>query len=161
MVLPLAPDQKTTDGKPYAFLSTPFNEQNGVFSPDGKWVAYESNESGRNEIYVRPFPGPGGQWQVSTQGGSVPRWRADGPVGKYELYYLGPDQKLMAAGVTAQGTSLAPGTPEALFQTHITVNPNRQSYDVGRDGRFLVVTDLESASTEPIHLLQNWRPPAK
>jgi Tol biopolymer transport system component/predicted Ser/Thr protein kinase len=157
MVLPLARDQKTPDGKPYAFLSTPFNEQNGVFSPDGKWVAYQSNESGRDEIYARPFLGPGGQWQVSTQGGRMPRWRADGK----ELYYLAPDQKLMAAGVTVQGASLRPGTPEALFQTHVTVNPNRQAYDVGRDGRFLIVTELESASTEPIHLLQNWKPPVK
>ena len=154
MVLPLAPDQKTTDGKPYAFLSTPFNEQNGVFSPDGKWVAYQSDESGRHEIYVRPFPGPGGQWQVSTGGGRMPRWRGDGK----ELYYLSPDLKLMAAGVTVQGASLAPGTPEALFQTHVIVNPNRQ-YDVGRDGRFLIATDLESASSEPIHLLLNWKPP--
>jgi serine/threonine protein kinase len=162
MVLPLAPDQKTGDGKPYAFLSTPFNEQNGVFSPDGKWVAYESNESGRYEIYVRPFPGPGGQWQVSTGGGNSPRWRAGGPVGKYELYYLAPDQKLMAAGVAAQGASLAPGTPEALFQTlPAAILNNRQPYDVGRDGRFLIATEVESASTEPIHLLQNWKPPAK
>jgi hypothetical protein len=152
MVLPL-----TGDRKPYPFLSTPFNEENGVFSPDGKWVAYESNESGRDEIYVRPFPGPGGQWQVSTAGGIMPRWRADGK----ELYYLAPDQKLMAAGVTVQGASLAPGTPEALFQTHVAANINRQPYDVGRDGRFLIVTELESASTEPIHLLLNWHPPAK
>jgi len=161
MVLPLAPDRKTTDGKPYAFLSTPFNEENGVFSPDGKWVAYQSNESGRDEIYVRPFPEPGGQWQVSTGGGSMPRWRADGPVGKYELYYLAPDQKLMVAAVTVQGASLAPGTPEALFQTHIAANNNRQPYDVARDGRFLIATELETASTEPIHLLLNWKPPGK
>jgi Tol biopolymer transport system component/predicted Ser/Thr protein kinase len=152
MVLPL-----TGDRKPYAFLSTPFNEDQGFFSPDGKWVAYESNESGRNEIYVRPFPGPGGQWQVSTGGGSMPRWRADGK----ELYYLAPDLKLMAAGVTVQGASLAPGTPEALFQTHVGVNANGQPYNVGRDGRFLILTEVESASSEPIHLLQNWHPPAK
>jgi Tol biopolymer transport system component/predicted Ser/Thr protein kinase len=152
MVLPL-----TGDRKPYAFLSTPFNEQNGVFSPDGKWVAYQSNESGRDEIYVRPFPGPGGQWQVSTGGGSMPRWRADGK----ELYYLAPDLKIMAAAITVQGASLAPGTPEALFQTHVTVNANRQAYDVGRDGRFLIATELESASSEPIHLLLNWKPPGK
>jgi dipeptidyl aminopeptidase/acylaminoacyl peptidase len=157
MVLPLTPDQKTTDAKPYVFLSTPFNEQNGVFSPDGKWVAYQSNESGRDEIYVRPFPGPGGQWQVSTAGGIMPRWRADGK----ELYYLAPDQKLMAAGVTVQGAALAPGTPEALFQTHVLITANRQAYDVGRDGRFLIVTEVESASSEPIHLLLNWKPPAK
>ena len=87
----------------------------------------------------------------------MPRWRTDGK----ELYYLAPDLRLMAAGVLVQGASLAPGTPEALFQTHLTVAPNRQAYDVGRDGRFLIVTELESASTEPIHLLLNWHPPAK
>jgi len=106
---------------------------------------------------VRPFPGPGGQWQVSTGGGSMPRWRADGK----ELYYLAPDLKIMAAAITVQGASLAPGTPEALFQTHVTVNANRQAYDVGRDGRFLIATELESASSEPIHLLLNWKPPGK
>src|ERR1019366_6551897 len=68
MVLPLSGDRK-----PFPFLSTPFNETQGVFSPDGKWVAYQSNESGRSEVYVRPFPGPGGQWQVSTGGGGAPR----------------------------------------------------------------------------------------
>jgi serine/threonine protein kinase len=158
MVLPLAPDQKTTDRKPFAFLSTPFNEQEGVFSPDGKWVAYQSNESGRDEIYVRPFPGPGGQWQVSTGGGMSPRWRADGK----ELYYLAPDDKLMAAPVVAQGGTFAPGTPEALFQTRAASNAAaRQPYDVARDGRFLIATQAENESTEPIHLLQNWKPPAK
>jgi Tol biopolymer transport system component len=72
MVLPLFGDRK-----PFAFLSTPFDERQGVFSPDGRWVAYQSNESGRFEIYVRTFPGTGGQWQVSTGGGNSPRWRAD------------------------------------------------------------------------------------
>jgi hypothetical protein len=120
-------------------------------------VAYQSNESGRDEIYVRPFPGPGGQWQVSTQGGSMPRWRADGK----EVYYLAPDLRLMAAAVVVQGSSIAPGTPEALFQTHVATLVNRQPYDVAPDGRFLIATELESASTEPIHLLLNWKPPAK
>jgi serine/threonine protein kinase len=152
MILPL-----TGDRKPFPFLSTPFSEQQGIFSPDGKWVAYQSNESGRFEIYVRPFPGPGGQWQVSTGGGTSPRWRADGK----ELYYIAPDDKLMAAAVTAQGATFVPGTPAALFQTHIAQRPNRPQYDVARDGRFLIDTELDDASTEPIHLLLNWHPPAK
>jgi len=155
-VLPL-----TGERKPFPFLSRPLNENQGVFSPDGKWVAYQSNESGRNEIYVRPFPGPGGQWQVSTGGGASPRWRADGK----ELYYLAPDGKLMAVPVAAQGAAqgaaLAPGTPEALFQTHAPSFPFRPQYDVARDGRFLIDTEVETTSTEPIHLLLNWKPPAK
>ena len=129
MVLPL-----TGDRKPYSFLSTPFNTQQGVFSPDGKWVAYQSDESGRFEVYVRPFPGPGGQSQVSGEGGHSPRWRPDGK----ELYYLAQDSKLMAAKVVVQGATFTAGTPEALFQTHINEATNRQQYDVGRDGRFLI-----------------------
>ena len=152
MVLPL-----TGDRKPFRFLSTPFNERQGVFSPDGKWVAYQSDESGRNEIYVRPFAGPGGKWQVSTGGGSSPRWRADGK----ELYFIAPDLKLMAAAAMAQAATFTPGTPEALFQTHLAPAAFTQQYDVARDGRFLINTELQEASTEPIHLLLNWKPPAK
>jgi Tol biopolymer transport system component len=152
MILPL-----TGDRKPFPFLSTPFSEQEGVFSPDGKWVAYQSNESGRNEVYVRPFPGPGGQWQVSTGGGTMPRWRADGK----ELYYLAPDDKLMAVAAVVQGATFAPGAPEVLFQTHIAAGAVKQQYDVARDGRFLVNTEFEDTSTEPIHLLLNWKPPSK
>jgi serine/threonine protein kinase len=153
MVAPL-----TGDRKPFPFLSTPFSEMQGVFSPDGKWVAYQSDESGRFEIYVRPFPGPGGQWQVSTGGGSSPRWRADGK----ELYYVAPGDKMMVVAAVAQGLTFAPGTPEVLFQaTHMVQGIFKQQYDVGRDGRFLINTELESSSNEPIHLLLNWHPPAK
>ena len=158
MVLPMT---GTVDRQPYPFLSTPFNEAQGVFAPDGKWVAYQSNESSRNEIYVRPFPGPGGLWQISTGGGSSPRWRKDGK----ELYYLAPDSKMMAVPVavqrTAQGETPVPGTPTALFQTHIAPGANRANYDVARDGRFLINTALDDTSVEPIHLLLNWRPPTK
>ncbi len=152
MVLPL-----TGDRKPFVFLSTPFNEQQGVFSPDGKWIAYQSNESGTYQIYVRPFPGPGGQWQISTAGGKSVRWKADGK----ELYYLALDNRLMAVAVKAQGGTVVPGTPEALFQTNIVPDTFKPEYDVARDGRFLINTQLEDASSEPIHLLMNWKPPVK
>jgi hypothetical protein len=152
MVLPL-----TGDRKPFAFLSTSSIEMQGVFSPDGKWVAYQSNETGRYEVDVRPFPGPGGQWQVSAGGGISPRWRPDGK----ELYFVAPDSKMMAAAVSAQGTTFSSGTPEALFQTHIAGMVQKPQYDVSRDGRFLIDTDLQDTSTEPIHLLLNWKPPVK
>jgi len=152
MVLPLAGDRK-----PFPFLSTPFDEEEGVFSPNGKWVAYEANESGRFEIYVRPFPGPGPAWQVSTGGGSSARWSADGK----ELYFLAPDSNLMAAPVTVQGSTFETGTPKMLFHTHAIYFPDAHQYDVSRDGRFLIVTELESAPAEPIHVLLNWKPPAK
>jgi Tol biopolymer transport system component len=151
MVLPTFGDRT-----PFPFYSAPFNERQGVFSPDGKWIAYQSNESGQFQISVRPFPGPGGRWQLSTGGGIMPRWRADGK----ELFYIAPDGRLMATTVTVHGQSLIAGAPEPLFTTHIAMALNKQHYDVSRDGRlFLIDTELET--TEPIHLLLNWKPPAK
>ena len=152
------------------FLKTSFDERYGQFSPDGRWVAYMSNESGRNEIYVRPFAAPAasgaaanpaaGQWQVSTAGGIFPRWRPDGK----ELYYIGPNGEMMAAPITATGTTLEPGAPVALFPTRIfgggVDNRQGRQYDVARDGRFLINTVLDDASS-PITLIQNWKPPAK
>ena len=164
-VLPLEGDRK-----PWVFLKTSFDERYGQFSPDGRWVAYMSNESGRNEIYIRPFAAPAasgaaanpaaGQWQVSTAGGIYPRWRPDGK----ELYYIGPNGEMMAAPITATGTTLEPGAPVALFPTRIfgggVDNGQGRQYDVTRDGRFLINTVLDDASS-PITLIQNWKPPAK
>ena len=155
------------------FLKTNFNERWGVFSPDGRWVAYISNESGRDEIYVRPFqaqptltfqgaadPRAAGQWQVSTAGGVFPRWRPDGK----ELYYIAPDGKLMAAPIAVNGAALEPGMPLALFATRIygggADNGQNRNYDVSRDGRFLINTVLEDAASR-ITLLQNWSPKPK
>jgi Tol biopolymer transport system component len=158
------------DRKPWVFLKTPFNERFGVFSPDGRWVAYMSNESGRDEIYIRPFAVPtasganasaaGGQWQVSTAGGIYPRWRHDGR----ELYYLGPRGEMMAAPIVATATALTPGAPVLLFPTLIygggvDTQLGRQ-YDVTRDGRFLLNTVVDDATT-PITLLMHWNPAAK
>ena len=153
---------------PSVFLKTPFNETRGVFSPDGRWVAYESNESGRDEVYVRPFVPPGsagstaagGQWQVSTAGGFMPAWRHDGK----ELYYLNPAGSMMAAPIAIAGATPEPGAPVVLFPTRIPVGgadtePAWQ-YDVAPDGRFLINNPLDSAAA-PITLLMNWRPPAK
>ena len=158
------------DRKPFVFLKTNFDERRGQFSPDGRWVAYQSNESGRFEIYVRPFPGPsspggadgrgGGQWQVSTAGGMSPRW---GPGGK-ELDYIAPDGTLMAAPIAVNGANLEPGRPVALFRTRIVGGGTDlnvgTNYDIARDGRILINTVLDDAAS-PITLIQNWKPPAK
>ena len=158
------------DPTPRVFLKTLFNEGFGTFSPDGRWVAYQSDESGRNEIYVRPFTAaaaPGavvtaaaGQWQVSTAGGIHPRWRSDGR----ELYYLSPSGAMMAASIVVTGTSVAPGAPVALFPTRVfgggTDGGLARNYDVTRDGRLLINTVLGEAGA-PITLLQNWTPEAK
>ena len=105
---------------------------------------------------MRPFPGPGGKWQVSTSGGMFPRWRSDGK----ELYYLGPRGEMMAAPIAVTDTTLTPGAPVALFSARIVVASNERQYDVTRDGRFLINTVLDDASA-PITLLQNWRPEVK
>ena len=98
------------DRKPIAVLKTPFNEGGTVFSPDGRFIVYTSNESGRNEIYARSFPGPGGKWQVSADGGADPHFSADGK----EIYYRAPDQKVMAVDVKI-GAGFEAGVPKALF----------------------------------------------
>jgi serine/threonine protein kinase/Tol biopolymer transport system component len=159
----------TGDRTPSVFLRTPFREGYAAFSPDGRWVAYESNESGRNEIYVRAFVPPGaastpraaagGQWQVSTEGGIYPRWAPDGR----ELYYLNPAGALMAAPISGAGATFAPGAPIVLFPTRIVGGgedaAQGRQYDIARDGRFLINTELDGP-TAPITLLQNWNPQA-
>ena len=123
-------------------------------------MAYQTNESGRFEVVVQPFPDAGGKWQVSTTGGVAPRWRADGK----ELYFLAPDATLMAVPVTAAGTSFEAGTPVALFLTHIvdggSLAIGRPHYAVARDGRFRINQPVADAAAAPITLILNWQPPA-
>ena len=159
-VLPMEADRS-----PWVLLKTPFSERWGSFSPDGRWVAYHSNESGQTEVYVRPFAETaassaavaGGQRQVSTSGGAFPRWRRDGK----ELYYLGPTAAMMAAPITVTRAALEPGVPVVLFPTRIVgggadTQQGRQ-YDVTSDGRFLINTVVDEAAA-PITLLMNWNP---
>jgi eukaryotic-like serine/threonine-protein kinase len=157
------------DRVPWEFLKTSFREGHGVFSPNGRWVAYMSNESGRMEIYVRAFAlpdgaataagAPGGQL-VSTEGGIHPVSRRDGK----EPYYLNPAGEMMAAPITVTGSTLAPGAPVKLFATHIVGGgidaAQRRQYDVAPDGRFFINTALDVGGL-PITLLQNWNPEAK
>jgi serine/threonine-protein kinase len=126
------------NGKPRVILGTPFNEGVPMFSPDGRWLAYNSDESGRLEVYVQPFPGPGGKWQISAEGGSSPRWSRDGR----ELFYRNGD-KMMAVDVATAPTFTA-GTPRLLFEGRFQPGPN---YDVSADGRhFLIVKESEAGS---------------
>ena len=146
-VLPL-----TGDRKPFPFAQTPFNEAQGRFSPDGHWIAYVSNEAGRNDVYVAPFQGPGGKSRVSTAGGTGPRWRRDGK----ELFYIAPNNKLMAVTLTATGNRLEIGAPQPLFDLQPR-NVTQDYYDVSPDGqRFLVNTTDEQLGAAPITLVVNW-----
>jgi WD40 repeat protein len=142
--------------------TTSFDEVQGQFSPDGRWVAYASNESsGRYEIYIRPFPRRGGKWQMSTSGGIYPRWRRDG----HELFYVAPDNRMMAAPirVAVDGRTLSPGAPVALFATRLTTGntgnagyTSRAQYAVAPDGRFLLNVSADDAAASPITIVQNW-----
>jgi eukaryotic-like serine/threonine-protein kinase len=150
-VLPLDGDRK-----PMPYLRTAFPETQGVFSPDARWVAYRSAESGSSEIYVRPFPASsGGKWMVSKGGGSQPRWRRDGK----ELFYVSPDGTLMSVDVTAS-PAFRPGVPRSLFQTNMRSSTNLFRYDVTADGqRFLInaSTAATAASSAPITVVFNWQ----
>jgi len=129
--------------------------RNGQFSPDGKWVAYASNETGKWEIYVTSFPDARGKWQVSTGGGEEPRWRGDGK----ELFYISSDSKMMAVPVTI-GANFDAGAPVALFQAvpRQPVSTNDQFvYDVARDGqRFLILTQVKRPESRPMSVILNW-----
>jgi hypothetical protein len=136
-------------------VRTPFLERFAQFSPDGKWVAYMSTESGRSEVYLRPFPGPGGQWQVSSAGGTSARWSADGR----ELFYIGLDSTFMAVPIAFGAGGPEPGKPVALFQPPVvSSSTTRPQYDVAKDGRFLVNVIVDDALSRPVTMLLNWMP---
>jgi Tol biopolymer transport system component len=140
--------------KAQPFLRTPFNEGVPVFSPDGRWLAYISDESGRFEIYVQPYPGPGGKWQISTEGGTEPVWNRNGR----ELFYRSGD-KMMAVDITTQ-PSFAAGKPKVLFTGQYLPTPGTLSnYDVSPDGqRFLMIKPSVQAQIAPtqINVVLNW-----
>jgi len=146
LVLPL-----TGDRKPIPFVHSSFNETLPRFSPDGRWIAYVSDASGRREVYVQPFPGPGGKWQVSTSGGDEPAWRNDGR----ELFYLGTDGRLMSVEIKT-GAAFEAGVPTALFP--MTATPDGWTrYAPTADGkRFLVVAPERSQTLTPTTVVLNW-----
>jgi eukaryotic-like serine/threonine-protein kinase len=162
-VVELLPDSRfqlsvmrMSDRKAQPFLQ-PGYEDAPEFSPDGRWLAYVSNESGRKEIYVQPYPGPGGKWQISTEGGSEPMWN---PKGK-ELFYRSGDNgdKMMAVDISTQPGFVA-GKPRQLFEGKYLPDPYaRANYDVSPDGqRFLMLKPSEQAGAAPtqINVVLNW-----
>jgi Tol biopolymer transport system component len=120
-------------GKPEAFLKTPVVEVDGAFSPDGRWVAYASNESGVEEVFVRPAPGlgSGGKWKISTGGGKFPAWSRAGR----ELFFLGGDDRIMAADYTAAGDSFSADKPRVWSDKQILRRGTRQNFDMAPDGQ--------------------------
>ena len=150
-VLPMTPERPGAARIAHAWLQTEFSERMAQFSPDGRWVAYGSNESGRLEVYVAPFSGSGGKRQVSTESGFTARWRRDGK----EILYLGPDQKLRAVDVNAKGATVETGQPHALFGP-IPFSPGFL-YDVSADGqRILLAAPPDQDAAQGITVVQNW-----
>lgn len=146
----------TGDRKPFPVVKTPFEERDGQFSPDGKWIAYQSNESGRFEIYVQPFNRPGERRRVSTDGGTQVRWRADGR----ELFYLTLESRLVALPISVSDTAVKAGDVTTLFHAPVGEAQGiaRHHYSVSPDGqRFLVDTIVEEQAP-PIVVILNWKP---
>ena len=139
--------------KPEPFLQTRFTEAAPMFSPDGRWLAYSSNESGRNEVYVQPFPGPGGKWLISAEGGREPAWARNGR----ELFYRNGN-KMMAVDITTEPTFRA-GTRRMLFERPNYVSGTRADYDISPDGqRFLMLkaSEQQEVALTQIHVVLNW-----
>ena len=138
--------------QPFAFLATPFDENYGTFAPDARWITYVSDESGRQEVYATTFPSGAGKWQISTSGGSFPRWRRDGK----EIVYLAADGKLVAVPVSASGSTLQVSAPEELFDAGLLPGPG-SPFDMTADGqRFVLNTVLPSRAPPSLVVLYNW-----
>ena len=136
------------DRKAMPLLQTRFIDGAGLLSPDGKWLLYVSDESGRREVYVQPFPPNGAKWQISSKGGRVPRWRRDGK----EVFFFGLDNRLHSAAVTASGTSFSAEVPQLLFEANVVAG-----YDVTADGqRFLVNQPVGEEVQSPLTVVLNW-----
>jgi Tol biopolymer transport system component len=139
--------------KPVAVANTPFEERRAKFSPDGKWVAYDTDQSGRSEVVVQAFPASTGTVLVSTAGGSTPRWSADGK----EIYFIGSDERMMAVSVAVENSTIKLGKPAALFSTQISNLIFKHQYVVTRDGRFGVL-NRQAQESSPITVILNWKP---
>jgi serine/threonine protein kinase len=151
-VLPLDGERKAVP-----FVCTSFESDNGQFSPDGRWVAYQSDESGRVEIYVQQFPDRGSKWMISIGGGIAPRWRRDGK----EIFYIAPDGRLMSVPIRSAGQSLKAGAPIPLFETRIvyggTTVRQKHQYAVAPNGRrFLINVIADEETISPITVVTNW-----
>jgi Tol biopolymer transport system component len=146
------------DEKPRLYQATPFTQSQSQASPDGRWMAFHSNESGANEVFAQTFPEPGGRWQISRSGGFFPRWRRDGR----EIFYYAPDSQLMAVPVGVSGSSLEFGSPMPLFRVDMLNGPAtavgfRAQYDVAPDGqRFLVNVPTGPSAGTPLTVVLNW-----
>ena len=137
------------DRKPFPYINTEFREENAKLSPNGQFLAYRSDESKRNEVYVQTFPEHGGKWQVSTGGGDLPVWSRDGR----ELYFISGDNKMMAVELKGDGKKFDAGVPKPLFEVR-----TQAQFDVSKDGRFLIHVPQDQAATNvPLTVVFSWQ----
>jgi Tol biopolymer transport system component len=155
-VVPASADSTRHGRTAETYLKTPFNEHHGHLSADGRWMAYASDESGRWEVYIRPFPAAGSRWQVSTAGGVEPRWRRDGR----ELFYVAPDGTMMAVALQFDDAKVRPDGARALFKARFAAfgaDMLRPVYAPDNDGRrFLVNVLVEETAPSPVTMVLNW-----
>lgn len=141
------------DRKPFPVVQTEFNQAGSVVSPDGKWLAYDTDASGRYEVYITAFPGAGAKWQVSTGGGLSAKWRRDGK----ELFFLDLSDNLVAVDVSTLGNTVRLGTPHVLFHATGGQALQQGAYDVTADGKkFIVDSGDINEESQPLTLVQNW-----
>jgi Tol biopolymer transport system component len=141
------------DRKQFPVLKTEFKQDHARVSPDGRWIAYVSRESGKDEVFVQNFPPSGGKWQVSNNGGTEPSWRRDGK----ELYFVS-GSKFKAVDIKASGSTFEAGIPKDLFEVQLDPTNRRNRYVPAPDGqRFLCVTVSKSIDTVPFVVVQNWQ----
>ena len=133
------------NGKPRAIVQSPFPDVEPQLSPDGRWLAYASTETGRNEVYVQPFPPTGARWQVSSAGGRQPLWRADGK----ELFFVSDDRRFYAVDISDKSGVFDYGVPQFLFEMRANVFNSRNSYVPSRDGQRFLVNMLLEADDSP------------
>jgi Tol biopolymer transport system component len=140
------------DGKPFPIVQTSFDDELGNVSPNGKWMAYQNNESGRMEVYITAFPSGGAKWQVLSSGGVQAKWRRDGR----ELFFLDAADNLMAVDVSTSGNAVRLGVPHPLFHA-LAAQRQAGAFDVTGDGKkFLINSGNQKEGSEPLTLVQNW-----
>ena len=151
MILPMEGDEASgwKPGTPTVFLNPPFSEEAPMFSPDGRWIAYTSTESGQSEVHVRPFPGPGGKWQISTNGGNTPTWSR----ARRELFYATRDQRIMRVPFSVEVDSFHAEKPQAAatpgyFPRQSGISLTARSFDLHPDGERFAMAAASNVDAE-------------